>query len=416
MRIAIIGGGAAGFFGAITAATQDPSAKIVIFEATQQPLEKVLISGGGRCNVTHHCFDPAELVKNYPRGHKELRGPFSRFQPRDTVEWFESRGVKLKVESDGRIFPTTDDSRTIADCLINAARERGVEIRLGARVKDIRRSESGQTGASAAHGAFDIECHGRPIEQFDCVLLATGSAHQGFRFAEHLGHTIVPGVPSLFTFKITDKRLDGLAGLSFDNIHLTMADPAGNRLEQSGPLLITHWGLSGPAVLKLSAWGARILHDCNYHATLTVNFVPALSAEQMYERILRHREMNPRKHISTENALPVPLRFWRRIVETVGVSEEMIWSHLAREDMQAIIAQLAQGQYAIRGKGIFKEEFVTCGGVDLIEVDFKTMQSKLCPGLFFAGEILDIDGVTGGFNFQNAWTTGWIAGMHLLQT
>jgi len=409
LRIAIIGGGAAGFFGAIRAAEQNPGAHVVIFEATQQPLEKVLISGGGRCNVTHHCFDPAELVKNYPRGHKELRGPFTRFQPRDTVDWFESCGVKLKIEDDGRIFPTTDDSRTIADCLKRAARERGVETRLGARVKDIR------LGPQDDSLSFEIECHGRSSEQFDRVLLATGSAHQGYRFAEQLGHTIIPGVPSLFTFKITNSRLDGLAGLSFDNVHLTMTDQAGTRLEQSGPLLITHWGLSGPAVLKLSAWGARILHDCNYHASLTVNFAPSLSAEQMYQQILKHRDRNPKKHITTENALPVPLRFWRRIVETVGVPDEMIWSHLSREDMQAIIAQLTQGQYAIRGKGIFKEEFVTCGGVDLREVDFKTMQSKLCPGLFFAGEILDIDGVTGGFNFQSAWTTGWIAGSQLSQ-
>jgi hypothetical protein len=407
MRIAIIGGGAAGFFGAITAATQNPSVKIVIFEATQQPLEKVLISGGGRCNVTHHCYDPAELIKNYPRGHKELRGPFTRFQPRDTVEWFESRGVKLKIEDDGRMFPVTDDSRTIADCLTNAARERGIEIRLGARVKEIRR------GPDNGAAAFEIECHGRPSEQFDRVLLATGSAHQGYRFAELLGHKIIPGVPSLFTFKISDKRLADLAGLSFDNVHLTMADQAESRLEQSGPLLITHWGLSGPAVLKLSAWGARILHDCNYHAALTINFLPTFSTEQMYQQLLEHRELNPKKYISTEGALPVPLRFWRGIVETVGVSEEMIWSHLSRDEMNAIIAQLTQGRYAIRGKGIFKEEFVTCGGVDLKEVDFKTMQSRLCPGLFFAGEILDIDGVTGGFNFQSAWTTGWIAGMNL---
>ncbi len=410
MQIAIIGGGAAGFFGAITAAAQNPSAKIVIFEATQQPLEKVLISGGERCNVTHHCFDPAELVKGYPRGHKELLGPFTRFQPRNTVEWFESRGVKLKAEDDGRMFPITDDSRTIADCLINTARERGIEIRLGTRVKEIRQNLN-EGGPS-----FEIECHSRPSELFDRVLLATGSAHQGYRFAEHLGHTIITGVPSLFTFKISDNRLDRLAGISFDNVQLTLKNNAGNRLEQCGPLLITHWGLSGPAVLKLSAWGARILHDCNYQAKLTINFLPWLSTEQMHQQLLNHRGQNPKKYISTETALPVPLRFWRRIIETVGVSDETIWSHLSKEETNAIIAQLTQGQYAIRGKGMFKEEFVTCGGVDLREVDFKTMQSKLCPGLFFAGEILDIDGVTGGFNFQNAWTTGWIAGMHLSES
>ena len=262
MRIAIIGGGAAGFYGAITAATKNPSAQIVIFEATQQLLEKVLISGGGRCNVTHHCFDPAELVKNYPRGHKELRGPFTRFQPRDTEEWFESRGVKLKIEGDGRMFPITDDSRTIADCLINTARERGIKIRLGERVKEIKCVQNDSAPS------FEIECHGRPSEQFDRVLLATGSAHQGYKFAEHLGHSIIPGVPSLFTFKITDKRLDGLAGISFTNVRLTMSDQSGNNL--SNPARSSsRTGAERPAVLKLSAWGARILHESNYHAGLT---------------------------------------------------------------------------------------------------------------------------------------------------
>ncbi len=432
MRIAIIGGGAAGFFAAIRAVEQNPGNRVVIFEATNQPLEKVLISGGGRCNVTHNCFDPAELVKNYPRGHKELRGPFTRFQPRDTIDWFESRGVKLKAESDGRIFPTTDDSHTIANCLIDTVKTLGVEIRLGARVKEIRRAAEGTTlrqaqgevigqgefvaGEDDRHAqevAFNVECHGRSVEQFDCVLLASGSAHQGYRFAEALGHTIVAPVPSLFTFKLSDKRLDGLAGISFDNVHLTLTTESGAKLEQSGPLLITHWGLSGPAVLKLSAWGARELHECDYHATLTINYLPAMTAEQMYERLLEHRERNPKKHIATEQALPIQLRFWKRIVEVSGVFGETIWSQITKEEMQKIASEFSHGRYAARGKGIFKEEFVTCGGVDLKEVDFKTMQSKVCPGLYFAGEVLDIDGVTGGFNFQSAWTTGWIAGSHI---
>jgi predicted Rossmann fold flavoprotein len=410
VRIAIIGGGAAGFFGAISAKTHNPSVEVVIFEATHQLLEKVLLSGGGRCNVTHACFDPAELVKNYPRGHRELRGPFTRFQPQDTVDWFESHGVKLKVESDGRMFPVTDSSSTIADCLINTAGDLGIEIRLDARVKEIKRVADG------GGDQFEIESHGRANERFDRVMLATGSAHQGYRFAEHLGHTIVPCVPSLFTFKVSDRRLEGLSGISFDSVHLTLTDDSGNKLEQSGPLLITHWGLSGPAVLKLSAWGARMLHDCNYHASLEVNFLPKFSAEQLYEELVAYRDKNGKRHIATENGLRSPLRFWRRIVETVGISEETIWAHLSKEEMHAIIVEYSRGQYAIRGKGIFKEEFVTCGGVDLREVDFKTMQSKLSPGLHFGGEILDIDGITGGFNFQSAWTTGWIAGMSMAET
>jgi len=400
MRLGIIGGGAAGIFGAIAAATANHSAEVVVFEATDRPLDKVRISGGGRCNVTHHCFDPAELVGNYPRGHKELRGPFSRFQPRDTVAWFKAHGVELKVEPDGRMFPITDSSRTIIRCLLDTAAAVGADLRLNAGVKAVTRDSDG----------FSIEPHGGRTERFDRVLLATGSSPQGYRFAEALGHAIVPCVPSLFTFKVDDPRLAELAGVAFERIDLTLLGEGRQKLHQSGPMLITHWGLSGPAVLKLSAWGARLLHEHRYRATLKVNFLPDLTAAQIEGELKNCRSRHPKRHAVGECPFPLPKRYWTRIVQTAGATDETTWANLTKEALAGIITELSDASFAIGGKGIFKEEFVTCGGVSLKEVDFKTMQSRRCAGLYFAGELLDIDGVTGGFNFQNAWTTSWIAG------
>ncbi|MBI5267662.1 MAG: aminoacetone oxidase family FAD-binding enzyme, partial [candidate division Zixibacteria bacterium] len=254
----------------------------------------------------------------------------------------------------------------------------------------------------------------RTPERYDRLLLATGSEHQGYRFAQSLGHTIIPCVPSLFTFKVTDNRLTDLSGISFPDVHLAISLGDSKKLEQSGPLLITHWGLSGPAVLKLSAWGARLLHDCHYHADLTINFLPELSTDQLTTRLLAYKQNNPKRFITTESPVPIPKRYWSRIVQYVGIADDTTWTHLSKEQMTSIITEVTRARFAICGKGIFKEEFVTCGGVDLKEVDFKTMQSKLCPGLYLAGEILDIDGITGGFNFQSCWTTGWLAGMSMV--
>jgi len=369
----------------------------------------VLISGGGRCNVTYHCFDPAELARNYPRGNKELLGPFNRFQPSDTVAWFEKQGVRLKVEQDGRMFPVTNQSSTVVDCLLNAARASGVQVRLGARVKSIQ-------AAVAAKDApqFEIELQDGVRQRYDRLLLATGSSPHGHRLAETLGHTIVPCVPSLFTFKVTDSRLDGLAGISFENVKLTLTDNDKNQLEQTGGLLITHWGLSGPAVLKLSAWGARMLQRSNYKAELLINLLPDYSADHLYRELLAYKEQNSRKRVQKEPVFPVPGRYWSRIVQFVGIAEETTWTNVSKGALTALVSELSGGRFADSGKGIFKEEFVTCGGVNLKEVDFKTMQSKLSPGLYFAGEVLDIDGITGGFNFQSAWTTGWIAGSSIV--
>ena len=412
VRIAIIGGGAAGFFGAISAATHAPEADIVLYEATQKPLAKVRISGGGRCNVTHHCFDPAELCKNYPRGARELRGPFSRFQPRDTVEWFEEHGVRLKSESDGRMFPVSDDSETIVSCLIQVAKEKNINIQTGARIRDVFPQKDRKGGR-----AFIVTLNDGREAEYDKVLVATGSAKQGYRFAEALGHGIVPCVPSLFTFKVADSRLHDLAGVSFNNVSLVLnlisKTGAERVFKQSGPLLITHWGLSGPAVLKLSAWGARELYDNHYTADLTVNFLPRHNERDLLEIIRARKNSHPKKHVSSDNQFAsdaIPNRYWKRIAEISGADERTTWASITGATISMLIAELRQAQFVVRGKGIFKDEFVTCGGVKLSEVDFRTMQSKTCPGLFFAGEILDIDGITGGFNFQNAWTTGWLAG------
>lgn len=396
----VIGGGAAGFFGAIACAQAHPHIQVTLLEASRQPLAKVRISGGGRCNVTHACFEPAGLVQNYPRGGKALRGAFSRFQARDTVAWFAAHGVKLKTEPDGRMFPVTDSSETIVDCLIEAASSAGVEIRTGAVVVSVSRQTTG----------FEISLKSGEILQCASLLLATGSSQVGYQIAKALGHQIEPPVPSLFTFNIVDNRLKELAGVSVNPVRLRLSVGEKAQLEQTGPLLITHWGLSGPAVLKLSAWGARVLHDHNYQANLLINWLPQFNADIIRQKLLEVKSEWSRRAIATSSPFDLPRRLWQYLVSGVGIGADDRWAGLSNKTLNQLIQELTQGQYVIKGKGAFKEEFVTCGGVSLKEVDFKTMESRCCPGLYFAGEILDIDGVTGGFNFQSAWTTAWIAG------
>ena len=403
MRIAIIGGGAAGFFGALAAAAGDPSAGIDLFEAAPHPLQKVRISGGGRCNVTHYCYDPRELVKGYPRGAKELLGPFTRFGPRETVEWFAQRGVPLKAEDDGRMFPVTDQSSTVVDCLTRAAREAGIRLRPGQNVKSVAAS-------STPAQQFEIALSDGSRERYDRVLLATGGSPQGYRLAASLGHTIVPCVPSLFTFNVADPRLDGLAGISFEKAALMLSDEDSRPLHQIGPMLVTHWGLSGPAVLKLSAWGARLLAKSRYQASLTVNFLPDLTTARVREELLALKTTHGRKRVQTDRHFGISSRYWTRLVQHAGIAADTVWSNVSNQALTGLITELAAARFAVTGKGVFKDEFVTSGGVKLSEVDFKSMESKLVPGLYLAGEILDIDGITGGFNFQSAWTTGWLAG------
>lgn len=399
LKVVVIGGGAAGFFGAIACAEANAYARITLLEAGRQPLSKVLISGGGRCNVTHSCFEPSLLVQNYPRGGKALRGAFSRFQARHTVEWFTSRGVKLKTEADGRMFPITDNSETIANCLLDQMDEFGIKLRIQSPVKSIEKKDD----------AFKLELRSGEILSADRVLIATGSSPQGLEFARTLGHTIVPSVPSLFTFNIKDDRFQDLAGVAVDPVRLRL-QVGDAKFEQTGALLITHWGVSGPAVLKLSAWAARELHDRRYHANLSINWLPQQNPEKLRQELTTVRSQIPQRTIVANCPVMIPRRLWERLIATLGISKELRWAELSNKVLNQLVQELTQGNYTITGKGVFKDEFVTCGGVNLKEVDFKTMQSRCCEGLYFAGEILDIDGITGGFNFQSAWTTGWIAG------
>jgi predicted Rossmann fold flavoprotein len=401
-NIVIAGGGPAGFFAAIRCAELNPKLNVLILERASQTLGKVLISGGGRCNVTHACFDPAQLISFYPRGGNELRGAFSRFQPRDTVEWFESRGVKLKVESDGRMFPVTDDSNTIAECLRESAREAGVKVHVGTSLLGVEK---------VLGGGFRLELR-KDAKAFPLqtkkLLIATGSDRKTLDTVKSLGHTVIEPVPSLFTFNIKDERIDGLAGVSVENVTLKM-----DTITTRGALLVTHWGLSGPAVLRLSAWGARELFEKKYRGTLIVNWLDDYSFDKALDVLQRNKDWqeNARKKVASAAAFSqIPLRLWKQLVHFIG---DKNWGDVSKAELRRLAKELTTGEFNIEGKGQFKEEFVTCGGVSLKEVDFKTMQSRVVDNLFFAGEVLDIDGITGGFNFQSSWTTGWIAGSGL---
>lgn len=397
VNIVVIGGGAAGFWGAIACAEAYPQAQITILEASGQLLSKVRISGGGRCNVTHACFEPSALVGNYPRGSKALRGAFSRFQPQDTVQWFRAHGVSLKTEADGRMFPKTNDSETIIACLQRTAHKLGIQVRTGMSVTHIKREEQ-----------FTVGCKSGEKLRCDRILLATGSHPLGYRLAQQLGHTLVSPVPSLFTFKIKDPRLQGLAGIAVDpvQLRLTVGD---QKFDQQGPLLVTHWGLSGPAVLKLSAWGARAFHQHRYQGELTVNWVPHSSYEDLRQQLGQTRTAVAKRAIANHCPVDLPQRLWQKMIAAAGISPQQRWADLSKTHLRSLLQELTQGKFHVLGKGVFKDEFVTCGGVDLKQINFKTMESRCCPGLYFAGEVIDIDGITGGFNFQNAWTTAWLA-------
>lgn len=397
MNIAIIGGGAAGFFAAVTAAERLPAARVVIFERGAGVLQKVKVSGGGRCNVTHACFDASELVRNYPRGSRELLAPFLRFGPRETVQWFERRGVRLKTEADGRMFPVSDNSQTIVDCLWQAARDAGVVVRTGARVERLER----------AGEQWRIHLTRQPPELAERVLVASGSNETVWAMLAQLGHGIVPPVPSLFTFNAKDGRLRDLAGVS---VPLAAVQIEGARLNAAGPLLITHWGFSGPAILRLSAWGARELNRLNYHFSIKINWLGETSGRDIFAELNRFKSENAKKLVAVHAQFGLRQRLWERLAAAAGISAALRWGDAGKTTLQALAAQLTAGIFAVNGKSTFKEEFVTAGGVDLREVNFKTFESKLFPGLFFAGEVLDIDAITGGFNFQAAWTGGWVAG------
>ena len=399
--IAVIGGGAAGFFAALTAAEADPAARIAIYEKGRRFLDKVRVSGGGRCNVTHACFEPAALAAHYPRGGRELRAAFHRWQPRDMLDWLHARGVRTKTEDDGRMFPVTDDSGTIINCFLNAASAAGIALHKTLGVDTLHPEPGGGFLLGLADGA---RLRARRV----CV--AAGSLKQS-RLADilqDLGHTIEPTVPSLFAFNTADPRIDGLAGVSVPQAQVRCT--GGGRPRQ-GPLLITHGGFSGPAVLRLSAWEARRFHDTDYAFELAVNWLgPSADAGSVREHFAEMRRGAGGRLVRTTPPEGLPRRLWERLVRAAEVDDETKWAALPKRRAEALVRELTDGRYEIRGKTTNKEEFVTCGGVRRKEVDFRTMESKRVPGLFFAGESLDIDGVTGGFNFQSAWTTGRIAG------
>ncbi|MCC5813650.1 MAG: NAD(P)/FAD-dependent oxidoreductase [Leptospira sp.] len=395
-KVAVLGGGAGGFFSALNMATH-PSIQVTLIDRSGQLLSKVRISGGGRCNVTHNIFSPEEFSRFYPRGGRELRYAFERFGSGDTVTWFKDQGVLLKAEKDGRMFPITDSSETIIDCFTGLAAKCGVKILTGMDVKGIHKTESGQ---------FIIKIDGIDLGEFDCLVIATGSSRQVWKWLEAMGHRIVDPVPSLFTFKIQDPRLDGMSGISFAESECILPECKGS---SKGPLLITHWGLSGPAILRLSAWSARELFEKKYNTLLKVNFL-CKTLEEVKKVFIDFKSSHPKKNLSNiPEHLTIPKRYWENLLQYLSIDNQGKWADLSAKSIQSLSEELTTAKFDIIGKGEFKEEFVTAGGVNRKDVNFNTMESKIVPGMFFAGEVLDVDGITGGFNFQNAWTTAWIS-------
>jgi predicted Rossmann fold flavoprotein len=412
--IVVIGGGPAGFFAAIAAREAVQGVPVVLLEKHQHVLRKVLVSGGGRCNVTHDCQDPKELVKRYPRGGRELIGPFHRFGPGDMVAWFTHRRVPIKTESDGRMFPVSDSSSTIVEALRAAARENGVDVRTRCGVTNMEFDPERPGFRLKLSDGTDLDCQK--------VLIATGGQTSGdgtggLGLAASLGHGIEKPVPSLFTFKIQDSLLQNLAGVAVPDVAVTAKGGSLPKkgLTETGPVLVTHWGLSGPAVLRLSAWGARELADLDYKFSLTVDWCSPMAPSDLDDRLKQWADDNGRKQISHGPDLGVPRRLWDALLEKCGIPRESKWAELGKKSRVRLVEALKSTVFSVDGKSLNKEEFVTCGGVRLSEVNFKTMESRLVPGLFFAGEVLDIDGITGGFNFQQCWTTGYLAGRGMVE-
>lgn len=399
-KIAVIGGGASGFFAAITAKEASPASEVVLFEKTTKLLSKVRISGGGRCNVTHACFDPRQLTGFYPRGGNELLSPFTRFQPKDTIEWFGRFGVKIVAESDGRMFPSGNTSAEIVNCFMENAQKLSVEILTKYELVGLTSVDNGESGWQL------LFSNGENIAA-DKVIMAGGSSSGLLDIFTGLGYSIVPPVPSLFTFNISDTFLEGLQGISVPEVLVSVE---GTKLKQSGPVLITHWGLSGPAILKLSAWGARILHEMNYQFTLSVNWLSGRNQDQVYSELLKLKEDQPGQKLSARSPYGLAIKLWKRFLESAEISESLQMKDISQKKLHVLSGLLCCQKLLANGKSTFKEEFVTCGGVSLKQINFLTMESRLHKNIYFTGELLDIDAVTGGFNFQACWTTGWIAG------
>jgi predicted Rossmann fold flavoprotein len=393
-KLIIVGGGAAGFFAAINAAEMNPELEVIILEGSNKVLKKVKVSGGGRCNVTHACFIPKDLTEFYPRGKKELLGPFHQFMTGDTMEWFENRGVPLKIEEDNRVFPESNSSQTIIDCFMDSANNAGVILKTSTRVDSIEKNKE----------HFIVKTNS---EEFiaDYVLVAAGSNTKVWSLVEGLSHKIVQPVPSLFTFNIKDERLIDIPGISVSKASVKILN---SKLAEQGPLLITHWGLSGPGILKLSAWGALELAAKKYQFEVEVNWI-FRKTESVLEYLKSQKKKNTKKQVILRSVFEeIPKRLWFKLVKAAHISETAQWAQLSNKQLEDLAIQLTKCIFKVYGKSTFKDEFVTAGGVDLKEINFKRFESKLHKNLFFAGEVLNIDAITGGFNFQNAWTGGWI--------
>jgi predicted Rossmann fold flavoprotein len=401
-QLIVIGGGAAGFFCAVNAARMNPNLEVTILEKTNKLLSKVKISGGGRCNVTHALFDIAEMSKRYPRGQNFVKKTFHQFFTTDTIEWFKVRGVSMKVEKDGRMFPVTDSSQTIIDCLMNEANSYGVEIRMNAEVRSIKYEDE----------KFVLELSGSRLLTSDYVCIACGGYPKlsMFQWLLNIGHSIDNPVPSLFTFNLPKHPITELMGVSVEKTRIKIE---GTKLIEEGPALITHWGVSGPAILRLSAWGARELSVKNYEFKAHINWLSDYNEQTLKEAFQSFRTTHSNKKISNHNFAQLPTRLWQFLLEQSGVKHEMRFADLPAKIENVLVKNLVDYVVEVKGKTTFKEEFVTAGGINLSEVDANTMMSKKVSNLFFAGEILDVDGITGGFNFQHAWTSGWIAAKNI---
>ena len=415
--VLIVGGGASGFYAAIHIAEANPTYKIAILERGKEVLSKVKVSGGGRCNVTHAEFDPSELVKNYPRGEKELLGPFHTYCSGDTVAFFEERGIPLKIEEDGRMFPFSNSSQTIIDLFVREAERLNIQVLKHSTVVEINEI------ANDSNKFWEVVSIKK---SYRCkkLLIASGSSPKIWRMVSKLGHTIEPPVPSLFTFNIKDQRISGIPGLSTDatvevlpqrtfqpkiTIKLTSKVSEKVLLTSEGPILITHWGMSGPAILKLSAWGAKLLNECDYNFRIRVNWLPDYHMEAVINLLFEIKDVEAKRTILRTKAVDIPRRLWTNLVRASGISEDLKWADATKIQLENLANQLTRCEFNVTGKSTFKEEFVTAGGVALNEINFKTFESKIHQNLFFAGEVINVDAITGGFNFQNAWTSGYIA-------
>ena len=404
-RLIVIGGGAAGFFCAVNAARLNPLLEVIILEKSNKLLTKVKVSGGGRCNVTHACYSIADMIKKYPRGAAFLKKAFHHFFTTDTIAWFEERGVKLKTETDGRMFPVTNNSQTIIDCLLKEANKCSVDIRMN---KEVKQLAVGGEQLAIGKRQWSLVLKDEEQMEADFICIASGGYPKILQYSwlKNAAHTIEEPVPSLFTFNMPGNAITTLMGVVVENVTVKIL---GSKLSESGPLLITHWGMSGPAILKLSAWGARELAKCNWQFSITINWIPEFNENSLREKMQELRFKLAAQKIINRNPFVLPNRLWEYLLKQSGIKDELRWADLPAPAQNKLIKHLCADEYEVKGKTTFKEEFVTAGGIQLHEIDFNTMQSKKHPGLFFAGEIIDVDGVTGGFNFQSAWTTGWIA-------